>query len=205
MTGRRSDDLRVSLGTVRLSRLQVQQSLDHLLVGRWVSQCRLTSFVRRSSSGLHPYLRNNFSGWREVVRALRLKAISTGSRHMLRTKGSFVATGWEELGVLRSSARPVVEISSYPSALEVLRSASVSSETGSAVDHRHFRGGTVVRIDGTAHATRRRALNRLLRRNGHQRFRDSALVPTVQSSLARLLRDATHGGLVQTDLVAFGQ
>ena len=52
------------------------------------------------------------------------------------------------------------------------------------------RGGTVLRIDGEAHARRRRMLNRLVLRDRHNWFRREALYPAVERNLAALFADA---------------
>jgi cytochrome P450 len=76
----------------------------------------------------------------------------------------------------------------------------LSSDTGGPGDE-HFREGTVVRLDGPAHRTRRRAMARLLSRGGHKYFRDTALFPTADAALEELLARPTDDGYVRLDLV----
>ena len=96
-----------------------------------------------------------------------------------------------------------VEITDYREALEVFRSPKVGANRSSPADER-FRAGTAIRIDGVEHRDRRRAMNQLLKRNGHAWFRERALHPAVNSNLEALLRDRDHDGTVRADLVPFG-
>lgn len=96
-----------------------------------------------------------------------------------------------------------VEITDYREALEVFRSPKVGANRSSAADER-FRAGTAIRIDGVEHRDRRRAMNHLLKRNGHAWFRERALHPAVARNLEALLRDRGADGTVRADLVPFG-
>lgn len=96
-----------------------------------------------------------------------------------------------------------VEITGIRDAQEVLRSSGISTRTGGRVDEL-IRGGGVMRLDGAAHSTRRKTLNRLVRRDGHAWFRDKILFPTVDRTLRDILRVRPAGGEVGLDLVAFG-
>lgn len=98
---------------------------------------------------------------------------------------------------------------SGPDIAEVTKSAEVkeawlcphlSADTGGPGDE-HFRLGTVVRLDGIAHRTRRRAMAKLLSRGGHKYFRDTALFPTADAALEELLARPTEDGYVRLDLV----
>jgi cytochrome P450 len=96
-----------------------------------------------------------------------------------------------------------VEIADYREALEVFRSPKVGANRSSPDDER-FRAGTAIRIDGVEHRDRRRAMNQLLKRNGHAWFRERALHPAVNRNLEALLRDRDANGTVRADLVPFG-
>jgi cytochrome P450 len=96
-----------------------------------------------------------------------------------------------------------VEITDWREALEVFRSPKVGANRSSADDER-FRAGTAIRIDGVEHRDRRRAMNQLLKRNGHAWFREQALHPAVGRNLEALLRSRDVDGIVRADLVPFG-
>ena len=97
-----------------------------------------------------------------------------------------------------------VEITDYREALEVYRSPAIGANPGSATDEKEFRGGTVIRLDGSAHGARRRVMNQLLKRDGHAWFRETALHPAVRRNLAALLDTRQADGAVRTDLLPFG-
>ena len=96
-----------------------------------------------------------------------------------------------------------VEITGIRDAQEVLRSSSISTRTHGAVDQM-IRGGGVMRLDGPAHSTRRKTLNRLVRRDGHAWFRDKILFPTVDKTIEKLLDGRIRDAEVSVDLIAFG-
>ena len=97
-----------------------------------------------------------------------------------------------------------IEITDYREALEVYRSPAIGANPGSETDEKEFRGGTVIRIDGPEHHTRRRVMNQLLKRDGHAWFRETALHPAVRRNLDSLLGRAGPDGAVRTDLLSFG-
>lgn len=97
-----------------------------------------------------------------------------------------------------------IEITDYREALEVYRSPAIGANPGSETDEKQFRGGTVVRIDGPEHHTRRRVMNQLLKRDGHAWFRETALHPAVRRNLDSLLGRPGRDGAVRTDLLSFG-
>src|SRR5580700_7811849 len=89
-----------------------------------------------------------------------------------------------------------VEITDWREALEVFRSPKVGANRSSADDER-FRAGTAIRIDGVEHRDRRRAMNQLLKQNGHAWFREQALHPAVGRNLEALLRSRDVDGIVR--------
>lgn len=97
-----------------------------------------------------------------------------------------------------------IEITDYREALEVYRSPAIGANPGSETDEKQFRGGTVIRIDGPEHHTRRRVMNQLLKRDGHAWFRETALHPAVRRNLDSLLGRPGSDGAVRTDLLGFG-
>jgi cytochrome P450 len=62
------------------------------------------------------------------------------------------------------------------------------------------RTGTVVRLDGEAHKTRRRVMGQLLSRGGHKYFRDTYLFPTADAALAEVLRHPDEDGVVRFEV-----
>lgn len=99
------------------------------------------------------------------------------------------------------TGRPELAITSYGAAVEALRSPNVVRPFDPA--SLPFRGRTVLGLDGPEHTTRRRALNQLLRRDGHRWFREQVLYRTVERNLAAVLA-AAEDGLARADLVEFG-
>lgn len=97
--------------------------------------------------------------------------------------------------------QPITEISDYDELMEVLRSKAVSADSGGPHDHL-FRKGTLMRLDGPVHLQRRRAMNGLLKRDGHEWFRRQVLLPTIDAALAGLGIGTTDEA-VEVDLVPF--
>src|SRR5579859_2007986 len=87
----------------------------------------------------------------------------------------------------------LVEVTRFAEVAEALRHPKLAV----ALDERSIpiRGGTVLRIDGEAHTKRRRLLNRLVFRGGHQRLRADALRPAIDREL-RAIRSRAGADLV---------
>lgn len=81
---------------------------------------------------------------------------------------------------------PVIELSSFADVTGVWRCPHTSMQIGGKGDE-HYHLGTLTRIDGEEHSRRRKALNSLLARKGHQIFREKWLYPTVDAEIASLL------------------
>jgi cytochrome P450 len=94
----------------------------------------------------------------------------------------------------------VVEVTSYSEVVEALR-ASTKLAVVMDQESEPIRGGTVLRVDGAPHTTRRRLLNRLVFREGHTRLRESVLRPGLERDLTLLLARPDPDGLVRADLV----
>ncbi len=103
--------------------------------------------------------------------------------------------------MIPTASAELVEVTRYAEVAEALRSPRLAV----ALDERSvpIRGGTVLRIDGDAHTKRRRLLNRLVFRGGHQRFREQALRPATLRELAAIRARRDADGTARTDLVAF--
>jgi cytochrome P450 len=63
-------------------------------------------------------------------------------------------------------------------------------------------GGTVIRLDGPAHLTRRRLQAGLFSREALKFYEDRLLVPTIERGLADLARSRDPDGVVRADLMA---
>ena len=104
-----------------------------------------------------------------------------------------------------------LHLTSYADAAEVLRSPHVVIAGGPT--DAHFRAGTLTRLDGAAHQQGRRVASRLLKRDGHAWFRQTALFPAVTRHIAGLVAGEAAGGEAgrdpggaagHGDLVTFG-
>ncbi len=95
----------------------------------------------------------------------------------------------------------LVEVTRFAEVAEALRHPKLAV----ALDERSIpiRGGTVLRIDGEAHTKRRRLLNRLVFRGGHQRLRADTLRPAIDRELRAIRSRADADGIARADLVVF--
>jgi cytochrome P450 len=88
-------------------------------------------------------------------------------------------------------------------ALAVLRSTDFRMESpGHAAP---LLAGTVRWIDGPDHRARRRILNRLVRREAHERYREQVLIPAMAREIGKVLLTTGPDGLVRVDLIALGR
>src|SRR5260370_2623599 len=99
-----------------------------------------------------------------------------------------------------ANSRPAVDVTTPSGVKEAWLSKDLSANTGGSGDE-HFRAGTVVRIDGPDHLVRRRAMQKLLSRGGHQYFRDTALYPTADELLGRWPKHPAPAGFARAHLV----
>ena len=97
-----------------------------------------------------------------------------------------------------------VAVEDYDEVGEAWRCPHMSVDTGGPGDE-HFRAGTVIRLDGSAHRERRRAMNGLLSRGGHQYFRKTALIPTLDAAMQELLSRPDDDGYARVQLVPFAR
>jgi cytochrome P450 len=96
----------------------------------------------------------------------------------------------------------ICPVTDWHEGLEALRAPTVSADCGGPGDE-YYRQGTVMRLDGEAHQRRRRAIMLLLRRGGHQWYRDTVLIPTAKAEMAKLLQQRDADGAVRVDLRAW--
>jgi cytochrome P450 len=98
-----------------------------------------------------------------------------------------------------TSADELVEITSYAEVVEAFRSPKFAVVMDEA--SRPIRGGTVLRLDGEAHAKRRRLLNKIVLRGRHASLRAGVLGPALERELARIVARADEDGVARADLV----
>jgi cytochrome P450 len=116
------------------------------------------------------------------------------------TRGS--STGRpDQASTLVPSSGPAVVLTSYQDALEAFRHPQLWLTILDGSEQ--YRGGAVSRINGEAHRVRRRVLSRLLKREGDEWFRQTALYPTLRRNLQRVLENPDPDGLCRVDLVPF--
>lgn len=92
-----------------------------------------------------------------------------------------------------------VHVTRYDEALEVYRSPHMARVADPLMAT--FREGTLSFLSRADHTNRRRILNRLLQRDGHTWYRDTALFPTVDHALADALCRPDPDGLCRVDVV----
>jgi cytochrome P450 len=98
----------------------------------------------------------------------------------------------------------VIELVAYEDVVEAWKRAELSSGlTGPGEEH--FHQGTVMRLDGEAHALRRKTLGALLSRRGHQHFREQWLYPAVKAALAKVLKAPGDDGFARVDLLRWAR
>jgi cytochrome P450 len=97
----------------------------------------------------------------------------------------------------------VLRITRYGDAVEILRNPDFAVEP---LGHdAPMREGTLLKLDGPVHLARRRAANRLVRREWHENYRSQVLLPTVARRLRALADQPGEDGLVRIDLVHFSR
>src|SRR5579859_792592 len=103
--------------------------------------------------------------------------------------------------MIGTASAELVEVTRFAEVAEALRHPKMAV----TIDERSVpvRSGTVLRIDGDAHTKRRRLLNRLVFRGGHQRLRAEVLRPAIERELALARSRADSSGVARLDAVAF--
>lgn len=104
----------------------------------------------------------------------------------------------------RDNTTDTVPVDNFDEVGEAWRCPHMSVDTGGPGDE-HFRAGTVIRLDGAEHRERRRAMNGLLSRGGHQYFRQMALIPTLDAAMTELLSRPDPDGYSRVQLVPFAR
>jgi cytochrome P450 len=94
---------------------------------------------------------------------------------------------------------PVVDVVEYDDVREALTCPHLSANVGGARQEA-FLTGTVQRLDGPVHVQRRRTYGLLLKRGGHEIYRQTWLFPTVDAAMAQLLSNPDGDGLVRANL-----
>jgi cytochrome P450 len=96
-----------------------------------------------------------------------------------------------------------VTVDSYSEFLEVLRSPKMRPEPPG--ENAPISGGALNTLYGAAHTHRRRAMNRLVRPEALELYREDILLPTLLGRLADLRATASSDGRCRVDLVHFTQ
>ena len=99
---------------------------------------------------------------------------------------------------LTADGSSIVPVTSYADVREAYLCPHLSADLKGPGEE-HYHAGTMVRLDGDEHMARRRALGRLLMRRGHQRFRDTALVPYAETAIANVLARPDEDGYARVD------
>ena len=95
-------------------------------------------------------------------------------------------------------------VTSFAEVREAWKCPHLSADIGGA-GAEFFHTGTVIRVDGDLHRTRRRAMGRLIKQQGHKQFRDTALIPTARALLDEVLGSPDADGYARTDLIQWGR
>lgn len=109
-----------------------------------------------------------------------------------------------ELASPEQQPRQAQHVTSFAEAREAWKCPHLSADIGGA-GAEFFHTGTVVRLDGDMHRTRRRAMGALIKQQGHKRFRDTALIPTARALLDEVLASVDADGYARTNLVQWGR
>lgn len=109
-----------------------------------------------------------------------------------------------DLGPYSAAPPSAVDVTNFHEAREAWRCPELSAALGGPGDE-IFHQGTVMRLDGDEHAHRRRTMGLLLRRRGHEYFRDTWLFPTADSSLSEALKKPDADGVTRMDLLAWAR
>jgi cytochrome P450 len=95
-------------------------------------------------------------------------------------------------------------VTGFEEVREAWKCPDLSADIGGA-GAEFFHAGTVIRVDGDMHRTRRRAMGRLIKQQGHKQFRDTALIPTARALLDEVLSSPDADGYARTDLIQWGR
>ncbi len=97
--------------------------------------------------------------------------------------------------------RDALIVTRYDEMLEVLRSSKMRPEppTGNA----EVSGGSLTTLFGSDHTLRRRVMNRLVRSDALDHYRDNLLIPTMQGALRELRATPDPDGEYRAELVQF--
>jgi cytochrome P450 len=94
-----------------------------------------------------------------------------------------------------------VIVTAYDEMMEVLRSSTMRPEP--PTENEEVSGGTLTTLFGEDHTTRRRVMNRLVRPDALDYYRESLLIPTMKRALMELRRTPTPDGVYRAELVQF--
>jgi cytochrome P450 len=97
-----------------------------------------------------------------------------------------------------------VEVTGYAEVREAWRNTKLSAAIHETGEHL-FHEGTINRTEGREHMARRRALSRLIGRQGHKDFRDRILFPTIDAAMRDVLSHRDADGYARVELIRWSR
>lgn len=92
-----------------------------------------------------------------------------------------------------------ISLTDYADVIEAMRSSKFVTLINDGTQP--FRAGTVLRIEGPDHRTRRQTMGTLLRGDGRNSFHEKVVLPTIANNIDRLYREAGSDRRPRFDLV----
>ncbi len=96
--------------------------------------------------------------------------------------------------------RGPIEVTDYAEIREAWRNPRLSAAIKETGEHL-FHDGTINRVEGRDHMARRRAMSRLIGRQGHKDFRDRILFPTIDAAMRDVLSRPDADGYARVELI----
>ena len=97
-----------------------------------------------------------------------------------------------------------VEVNDFVEVREAWRNPRLSAAIKEQGEHL-FHEGTINRVEGRDHMARRRAMSRLIGRQGHKAFRDRILFPTIDAAMRDVLSRRDADGYARVELIRWSR